>query len=321
MPAFGNEHYEWKQPMKTEPDISVVVPVFNGEARLKELFTRTRDVITSMNLDFEFVFVDDGSIDRSWQVIRELKAEHRGCVRAFKLARNSGQQAATICGLEQARGTWVVTLDDDLQSLPEEIPTLWEKANSMQVDVVYGVCRDPKHKFLHRVGSRVFRVLLQKVAPNIPAGSSFRLIRGEILQTLPQRMGPGIFVDPALAWLTTDIATINVQHAERKDGKSGYSFFKLVRMALTILVIYSALPLQIMIWFGLFSALISFSLGLYYLILKLTANVAVGFSALIVTMTFAFGVILASLGIIGLYISKIYLAGTGQPGFVVKSEI
>jgi glycosyltransferase involved in cell wall biosynthesis len=307
--------------MKSQPNISVVVPVFNSETRLKELFSRTTKVLTALNLTYEFLFVDDGSIDKSWQVIRELKTEHSDCIRGFKLARNSGQQAATMCGLERATGPWVVTLDDDLQSLPEEIPTLWEKANREQCDVVYGVYPVQRHRFLHRVGSRAFHVLLRRVASNVPAGSSFRLIRSEILQTLPPRHGPWVLVDPALAWLTSDIATVDVQHAARTDGKSGYSFFKLVRMALTVLVIYSALPLQLMIWFGLFSALVSFCLGIYYLILKLTANVAVGFSALIVTMTFAFGVILLSLGVLGLYISKIYIAGTGQPSFIVKTEI
>jgi glycosyltransferase involved in cell wall biosynthesis len=305
----------------TKPDISVVVPVFNSETRLKELFTRTCAVITSMNLDFEFVFVDDGSIDSSWRVVQELNAEFPERVRGFRLARNSGQQAATVCGLERARGTWVVTLDDDLQSLPEEIPTLWEKAKHQQADVVYGVYPEPKHHFMHRVGSRAFHILLRNVAANVPAGSSFRLIKGEILQMLPQRTGPWLFVDPMLAWLTSDMTTINVQHAERKDGRSGYSFFKLVHIALTVLVTYSALPLQLMIWFGLIAALISFGLGIYYLILRLTANVAVGFSALIVTMTFAFGVILLSMGVLGLYISRIYIAGTGQPAFIVKTEI
>jgi undecaprenyl-phosphate 4-deoxy-4-formamido-L-arabinose transferase len=305
----------------TKPDISVVVPVFNSETRLRELFTRTCAVITSMNLDFEFVFVDDGSIDKSWRVINELNAEYPERVRGFRLSRNSGQQAATVCGLERARGMWVVTLDDDLQSLPEEIPALWEQAKRHQADVVYGVYAEPKHRFLHRVGSRAFRVLLRNIAPNVPAGSSFRLINGEILQMLPQRTGPWLFVDPMLAWLTSDITTINVQHAERKEGRSGYSFFKLVHIALTVLVTYSALPLQLMIWFGLISAVISFGLGIYYLILRLTANVAVGFSALIVTMTFAFGVILLSMGVLGLYISRIYIAGTGQPAFIVKAEI
>jgi undecaprenyl-phosphate 4-deoxy-4-formamido-L-arabinose transferase len=297
-----------------------VVPVFNSEATLKDLFVRSRQVISDLNLDYEFIFVDDGSRDNSWRIINELKKDVNDGVRGFRLTRNCGQQAATICGLQHARGSWVLTIDDDLQSIPEEIPKLWAKANG-QVDVVYGVSSAPRQAFLHSLGSRVFRVLLRRVAPNVPAGSSFRLIKGEILQSLPQRHGPWAFVDPALAWLTSDIATVNVERQERRDGKSGYSFFKLFGMAGTILVVYSTLPLQLMIGFGLLAALVSFCLGVYYLLLKLTSTVAVGFAALIVTMTFAFGVTLSSLGILGIYISRIYIMGTGQPGFTIKTEI
>jgi undecaprenyl-phosphate 4-deoxy-4-formamido-L-arabinose transferase len=298
-----------------------VVPVFNSEATLKDLFARSRRVISDLKLECEFIFVDDGSRDNSWKVINELKKDVEDGVRGLRLTRNCGQQVATICGLQHATGSWVLTIDDDLQSIPEEIPKLWDKANREQVDVVYGVSPGPRQGFLHSLGSRTFRVLLRKVAPNIPAGSSFRLIKGEILQSFPQRHGPWAFVDPALAWLTSDIATVKVERQERRDGKSGYSFFKLVGMAVTILVVYSTVPLQLMIGFGLLSALVSFCLGVYYLLLKLTSTVAVGFAALIVTMTFAFGVTLSSLGILGIYISRIYIMGTGQPGFTIKTEI
>jgi polyisoprenyl-phosphate glycosyltransferase len=304
-----------------KPDISVVVPVFNSEHSLKDLFIRTSKVLSALNVTFEIIFVDDRSVDDSWHTIRQLKTEGGDHVRGFKLARNSGQQAATVCGLQHAKGSWVVTLDDDLQSLPEEIPKLWERANGQQIDVVYGVSPTLKHRFLHNLGSRIFRIILRRVAPNVPAGSSFRLIKGEILRSFPERHGPWIFVDPALAWLTSDIATVNVSHGERKDGRSGYSLGSLVGMALTVLVVYSTFPLQIITWIGLLSALISFCLGIYYLTLKLTTRVAIGFSALIVTMTFAFGVIMLSLGILGIYISRIYVMGSGQPAFTIKSEI
>lgn len=307
--------------MKSEPDITVVVPVFDGAATLKALFSRTRAVMSELNLDFEIIFVDDGSVDHSWRVIGELREEAADRVRGFRLARNSGQQAATICGMQMARGRWILTLDDDLQLPPEEIPKLWEAAHTRQSDVVYGVFPAPRHNLLHNLGGRLYRVLLKRVAPDVPVGSSFRLLRRDILKALPQRLGPWVFVDPALAWLTTDITTVNVRHEKRGDGRSGYSFFKLLGMAVTVLVVYSTLPLQIMIWFGLLSAVVSFCLGIYYLILKLTSDVAVGFSALIVTMTFAFGVILLSLGILGIYIAGIYVMGSGQPAYTVKAEI
>jgi undecaprenyl-phosphate 4-deoxy-4-formamido-L-arabinose transferase len=308
-------------PQESRPDISVVVPVLNSESTLRDLFARTSAVLSGMDLDFEIIFVDDGSVDSSWRVIRELKASSSGRVRGLKLARNSGQQAATVCGLQQASGRWVVTLDDDLQTPPEEIPKLWNIAADETSDVIYGICPAQNHGFMHRVGSYLFRVLVRRMAPSVPSASSFRLIRREILESFQHSSGAWLFLDPALAWFTSDMATVEVRHEKRLNGRSSYSLAKLAHMAITILVIYSTLPLQFMIWFGLFSAILSFCIGIYYLIIKLTSNVPPGFSALIVMMTFAFGVILLSLGILGIYISKIYNMSTGQPSFTVRSQI
>jgi len=303
------------------PDLSVVVPVLNSEATLKNLFARTNAVLSDMRLDFEMIFVDDGSVDNSWKVIHELKRCYGDRVRGVKLARNSGQQAATVCGLQQARGCWVVTLDDDLQSPPEEIPKLWNLAHTEPVDVVYGICPAQKHGVLHRLGSSFFRLLMRKIAPTLPTASSFRLIRREILDSFRHQLGAWIFLDPALAWFTSDVATVVVRHEERVNGRSGYPLIKLAHMAVTVLVIYSTLPLQLMIWFGLLSAAISFCIGIYYLIVKLTSNVPPGFSALVVIMTFAFGVILMCLGVLGIYISKIYNMNAGQPSFTIRTEV
>lgn len=299
----------------------MVVPVLNGEKTLRDLFVRTRSVVSEMGLDFEIIFVDDGSIDDSWRIICELKADWGECARGIKLARNAGQQAATVCGLQRARGDWVLTLDDDLQSPPEEIPKLWTVAQQQECDVVYGVCRAPRHYALRNFGSRMFHMLGGAVAPRAPVGSSFRLIRAELIESLDSRFASWVFVDPALARLTSHIAAVTVRQEERRSGKSGYSIGKLIELAVTVLVIHSTLPLQLMIWFGMLSAFGSFCLGLYYLVLRLTSNVAVGFSALIVTMTFGFGVILMSLGVLGIYISRIYVMGAGGAGFRVKAEI
>jgi glycosyltransferase involved in cell wall biosynthesis len=306
---------------KSSPDISVVVPVLNAASTLRDLLLRTCTVFLEMGLEGEVIFVDDGSRDDSWRVISELKADGATCVRGFRLSKNSGQQAATLCGLQRARGNWVLTLDDDLQTPPEEIPKLWHAAHEQQSDVVYGVYPAPRHQRWHRFGSRLFRLLVRGVAPKVPAGSSFRLIRADVLASLDHRPGAWAFVDPTLAALTSDIATVTVRHEERRDGKSGYSLAKLVQLAITVLVIHSTVPLQLMIWCGLFSAVGSFCIGIYYLFLRLTSDVAVGFSALIVTMTFGFGIILMSLGILGIYIARIYVMGTGQPAYRVRSEI
>ncbi len=308
--------------MATEcrPDISVVVPVLNSEASLKHLFDRTTAVLSAMDLNFEIIFVDDGSVDGSWKIIQELRM---ACdrVRGVKLARNSGQQAATVCGLQQARGAWALTLDDDLQSPPEEIPKLWNLAQNGPVDIVYGMYRDQQCGALHRLGSNMFHSLASKVAPRFPLASSFRLIRRDIIDYFDHRLAALTFLDPALAGVTTEIACVDVRHEKRLNGRSGYSLTNLAHMAVTVLVIHSTLPLQLMIWFGLLSAVISFCIGTYYLIIKLTSNVPAGFSALIVMMTFAFGIILLSLGVLGIYVSKIYNMNTGQPSFTIRTEI
>jgi polyisoprenyl-phosphate glycosyltransferase len=307
--------------METTPDISIVIPVFNAAQTLEKLFSSIQDVMESMNLQFEAVFIDDASRDNSWRVILDLKQRHGSVVRGLRLARNSGQQAATYCGLIEARGEWVVTLDDDFQPHPREIAKLWEHAQTTQSDIVYGIYETLRHGLLHRAGSRLFRMLLRRVAPSFPDGSSFRLIRAEVIRSLAPRPGPWILVDPILAWQTSEISSATVEHGWRSSGRSSYSLAKLAMIAYTLLITYSKLPLRLMTAAGLVSATVSFALGLYYLIQKLTVGAQLGFSALIVTITFSSGLILLSLGILGEYISQIHTMGSGEPAYTIKATV
>jgi len=274
-----------------------------------------------LHLQFEAVFVDDSRHDDSWNVIVSLKKQHGSLVRGFRLARNSGQQAATYCGLLQSRGDWVVTLDDDMQAHPREIFKLWQYAAEHQPDIVYGVYAKLRHGLVHRAGSRIFRVLLRRMAPQFPDGSSFRLIRSEILRSLNASPGPWILVDPVLAWGTLHIKTVTVEHSPRRSGRSGYSATMLFTAAWTLLITYSKLPLRLITVLGFLSSLVSFGLGIYFLVRKLTVGAQMGFSALIVTTTFSSGLILFSLGILGEYISQIHTMGSGEPAFTIKAVV
>jgi glycosyltransferase involved in cell wall biosynthesis len=307
--------------MQSKPDISVVVPVFNSAGTLPKLFCSIQDAVASMNVSFEALFVDDGSRDESWRVILDLKRQHGDLVRGFRLARNSGQQAATYCGLLESRGQWVVTLDDDFQPHPREIAKLWSHAQSSRSDVVYGIYAELRHPLTHRLGARLFRMLLRRVAPSFPNGSSFRLIRSDVLRTLPRSAGPWILVDPVLAWQTSDISSVVIEHAFRHSGRSSYSFPRLIAIAYSLLITYSKLPLRLMTIVGLVSATGSFVLGIYYLVRKLTVGAQLGFSALIVTTTFSSGLILLCLGILGEYISQIHTMGSGEPAFTIKAVV
>jgi polyisoprenyl-phosphate glycosyltransferase len=305
----------------TSPYISIVVPVYNGARTLPDLFSRTHAIMEKHGLTFEMLLVDDGSKDNSWQKIVELKKEYGKIIRGYKLSHNQGQQSATLCGLLFAKGLWTITIDDDLQTPPEEIPVLLEAAIRTNADIVYGVYPILHHSFIHNIGTRIFRSILRLVAPHFPDGSSFRLVKAEILKGIPRDHGPGIFIDPMLSWQTSAVATVNVKHNRRPHQKSGYSFLKLIKLALTLLMVYSTLPLRLMIWFGLLAAIISFGVGIYFFIQKITVGASVGFSALIVTIAFAAGIILLSLGVLGEYISRIYTMGAGRPSFTVKTII
>jgi polyisoprenyl-phosphate glycosyltransferase len=305
--------------MRGDPEVSVVVPVFNAAATLRPLVSGIDDAMNALGVTHEIVLVDDGSTDDSWAIIQSLGREHSH-VRGCRLARNAGQQAATYCGLLEARGAWVITMDDDLQTPPGEIRALWACAQSTGADVVFGVSGRRRHGLGHRLGTWVLRQMLRRVAPDYPDGSSFRLIRAGILSALPTRPGPWILVDAVLAWHTTAVATVAVAHEPRTTGRSGYSMVALVSIACTLLFAYSRVPLRMMTALGLLAATTSFGLGIFYVVRRLTVGAQLGFSALIVTITFSSGVILLCLGILGEYISRIHTMGSGEPAYVVKAR-
>jgi len=307
--------------MPDSHDIAVVIPVYNSAKTLEELFVRTKDSLEAMNLDFEVIFVDDNSQDDSWKVIQKLKSTNKNHVKGFQLAQNSGQQAATFCGLQQANSLWVVTMDDDLQYPPEEILRLWDAAHKLNSDIIYGVAMVDRQNLARRFGAKCFRLLTKNIAPGFPNSSSFRLIKREILENLPKHLWQWSYVDPVLVWLTSNRATVTISQLPRQSGKSGYSLLKLTAIAGSILIIYSTLLLRIMVVLGFITATISLVLGVYFIIQKLTVGAEMGFSAIIVTISFASGVILICLGILGIYLSKIYRMSSGQPAFLIKRKI
>jgi len=210
---------------------SVVVPVFNSDRTLRRLHQRLTAAMKSLDTDYELVFVHDGGTDRSWSVLTELAAEDARMV-AIDLERNFGQHNATLCGLRTARGDAVVTIDDDLQSFPEDIPALL-RGLLPDVDVVYGVYARSYGMSVRGLGSRLALSLYAlKFRIAVPP-SSFRAIRRGILDRLIQCNGSSIVIDSVLAGLTRRISGVTVRHQPRQHGSSGYGFGALARMTLT----------------------------------------------------------------------------------------
>jgi len=224
--------------------ISVVVPVFNGSATLPALVDAVSAVARTHALTLELLLVDDGSEDSSWDVI-ELLGEDYPWLRGFRLARNFGQENATLCGIQAARYPVIVTLDDDLQNPPEEIPHLLNKLAEGH-SVVYGVPRRQRQSIARRLCAEAVKIFLEKIL-RVSAGrdiSSFRAFRTDLREQFPRQCGLHLAVDVLLHQVTKDFAAVQVRNVPRAHGQSNYGPVKLVRHALTLLAGFSRIPFR-----------------------------------------------------------------------------
>lgn len=300
------------------PDISVVVPVYNSALTLEPLFKRIRKTLNKLEVSFEVIFVEDGGKDNSWQKLIQLKRANPEEITIIKLARNFGQNSATWCGLNYAKGSLVVTIDDDLQIPPEEIAKLIDKYKETQPDVVYGVYPKKKHSIFRNLGSSMIKALFKYLVGSSRIGSSFRLISGKMVEMIKAHTQDLLFIDQVISWHTIDIEFLEVEHEKRKFGRSGYSTFRLIQMALKLIIHYTDLPLKLMTYTGILSSIASFLVGLFYIYQKLVYGAELGFTSLIVAIFFGTSIILFSLGIVGEYISRIYVSRINKPPYSVK---
>lgn len=303
------------------PDISVVVPVYQSVSTLAPLHARVAAVCRELGKSMELIFVHDGGHVESWEAIVQVQRDDPERVRGLRLSRNFGQHNATLCGIDHAQGTLVLTLDDDLQHPPEEIPKLLAALENPEVDVAYGLPLQRQHSLWRRLGSRAFKGVFRYLARGLKDGSSFRLMRRSVAAQLGRHREQIVFLDQIIAWYTLHIAYVGVRHDARADGKSGYSGWKLFELAAKMIILYTDLPLRAMIWSGLVASILSLVVGGTYIVLKLIQDAAVGFTALITAITFSASIILLSLGVLGEYIGRIYAARTERPVYVVREQL
>lgn len=303
--------------------LSVVIPVYRSESTLQELYAEISKTLTP-RIPFEVIFVDDGSNDKSWEKLEQIKRDQPEQVTAIKFSRNFGQHNAIACGFNFANGDAVVTMDDDLQHPPSEILKLLEKFESSNVDLVYGQYQNKQHAQWRNAGSSVLRKG-SKITNGRPGyGSSFRLLAKPIAEKIATHLQSGyLFIDEIVHWYTHRITTVEVEHHPRKSGQSTYSGGKLFGMYFDILINYSAVPLKLMTWFGMFSSVITFLLGIRFLLMKLLhpKYVLPGFTATIVTILFSTSILMLCMGIVGQYMYKLYQLQNRRPQFYIETVL
>jgi glycosyltransferase involved in cell wall biosynthesis len=303
--------------------ISVVIPVYNSQENLVELVSGINRVLSVRGDSFEIVLVDDGSKDGSWNVLSELKKDAPDMITAVKLAKNFGQHKAILCGFNFSRGELVITMDDDQQHPPEEIAKLLATYAETQSDVVYGLPVDRQHGKLRSAGSLLTRRSSKYFGDNETGeGSSFRLITREVVDKIKLHNQTFMFIDEIIHWFTTDISMVDVEHHPRRRGKSQYNLVKLTRLYLNVLVNYSVWPLRLMTYGGLLLSLISFSLGIFFVIKKYAFDdIVPGFTATIVTILFSTSLILICFGIIGQFLYKMHQSQSGKPSYKIRKVL
>ena len=298
---------------------SVVIPVYNSEAYLEELYQRICSVFDSSSETFEIVFIDDGSEDNSWSKLEALRDKDER-VKIIQLMRNFGQHNALMCGFHHVEGEYIITMDDDLQNPPEEIPKLITKVKE-GFDLVYGKYGEKRHHWMRNTGSGLIQAVYKmvfKVQGNL---TSFRIIKRPLMEIILKYDKNYVFIDGLLAWNTKKIGYTDVQHHKRKQGRSGYGFKKLFSLSLNMITNFSIIPLQIASGLGIVFALSGFILAIFFLLKKLIYGIPVaGFTSLIIVVSIFAGIQLLTLGLMGEYIGRIHLNINKKPQFQIRRQ-
>jgi undecaprenyl-phosphate 4-deoxy-4-formamido-L-arabinose transferase len=303
------------------PLFSVVVPVYRSEKTLPELCEALSKFFTNRNFTYELILVNDACPNNTWEIVKHIKWQHPEVVTAVNLAKNAGQHHATLCGFQYIKGDFVITIDDDLQYHPTEIEKLIQQQQRTNADLVYGIQAVKRHSWIRNLGSRAVAFLFSSFASTPGRGSSFRLIKAEVVKNIAHFNQRYIFLDELLAWFACNTQFIEVNHSKRKEGKSGYSLTKLVVWTLRLIFTYTTLPLRLMTYLGLSAFLICLGFVAYFLYMKFSYGAELGFTALIVSIFMSTGLILFSLGIIGEYLSRLFQLQTRRPVFYVKEVL
>jgi undecaprenyl-phosphate 4-deoxy-4-formamido-L-arabinose transferase len=236
--------------------------------------------------------------------------------------RNFGQHNALMCGFRHARGRFVLTMDDDLQNPPEEIGKLLETIRQGGHDVVYGRYADKRHRHWRNLGSRLVNAFYRLVFRSAVTITSFRIIRWEVLSSILSYNLNFTFVDGLLAWNTQRIGEVVVDHEPRQEGRSGYSLWKLLTLALNLFTNFSLVPLQMVSLLGLGTAACGALVGLYYLIAFLLGRIEVpGYASTIVAILMLGGCQLLALGIIGEYLGRLHLNVNRKPQYTERQVL
>lgn len=302
--------------------LSVISPIYKGEKMLDELVSRIETSVETFTKDYEIILVNDCSPDDSWNRIKEICAKDKK-VKGINLSRNFGQHYAITAGLTESAGEWVVVMDCDLQDRPEEIPNLYQKAQE-GYDTVLAQRIERKDGYFKRLSSILFNAtfaFLTDQEQDKTVGN-FGIYHRQVINAVLS-MGDSVRWFPLMVkWVGFNIAYLPVEHAERAEGKSSYSFRRLFSVASDNMIAFSNKPLRLMLQFGFFVVVISVLVALFYLGRYISGGIAVdGFTTMVLSMWILGGIIIMMIGMTGIYIGKTFDKTKGRPIYIIRDKL
>lgn len=306
----------------SRPLFSIVSPVYKAERIVSELVRRIKESVRVVSEDYEIILVCDGSPDNSWLAIKEECAKDKR-VKGINLSRNFGQHYAITAGMHYSKGEWIVLMDCDLQDPPEEIPRLYNKALE-GFEIVQSRRMHRKDGFFKRLSSKVFHVFFDWFSgmKTDSSVSNLGIYSRKVIDAFNEMQETSRSFGTLLSYVGFRKCTIDVEHSERYEGKSSYSFQKLMQLMFDVTISSSNKPLRIITEFGFLFSLLAFLLAIYNLIAHWVGIVTLqGFTTTVFSIWFVGGVVMMVLGVLGLYIGKIFNQVKQRPLFIVSEEI
>jgi undecaprenyl-phosphate 4-deoxy-4-formamido-L-arabinose transferase len=302
-----------------QPYLSIVIPVYNEESNLVPLMERLYPVVEGTGRPFEIIFTNDGSRDRSLEILQRMVQQYPG-VKVVEFNGNFGQHMAILAAFEMSLGQIVITLDADLQNPPEEIPRMVAEIEK-GFDVVGTIRQMRQDSLFRKLASRVVNITTNKMTgmKMNDYGCMLRAYHRNVIENI-NRCGESTTFIPALAQTFASNPTeIEVAHAERAAGESKYSLYKLVRLNFDLMTGFSVVPLQLFALFGIVTSIFSLAFGLFLLIRRFIVGAEVeGVFTLFAILFFFIGIIIMGIGIVGEYVGRIYQEVRKRPRFVIR---
>ena len=303
-----------------KPCISIISPIYRGEKMVSELVSRNIVNLETITSDFEIILVNDASPDNSWlEIEKECQKDKR--VKGINLSRNFGQHYAITAGLNCAKGEWVIVMDCDLQDRPEEIPNLYKKALE-GYDIVLAQRLVREDSFLKRMSSKCFYKVFSYLTETKQDASvaNFGIYRDSVIKAILLMGDKMRYFPTQVQWVGFNKAYMPIQHDARLDGKSSYNFKRLLKLALDTIISFSDKPMRLIVKFGFCITILSLIIGLVYLMRYLVGDIMVlGYTSLIISISILSGIMISLIGVVGLYIGKIFDTVKQRPTYLISN--